>query len=132
MKNHLMHYHSDLASFGLSGKRCANNVLTASPSEVLLSDNLRHLDLMSPTAGPPITNDINNQNIYLLGKLPSIKPQLVERIKENPSCCKLGNYMNLSCINVQCLITKDHYFLDLPSTRTISAVLPPSSETGRT
>lgn len=47
-------YHSDLAADGSRGNRCPSNLRTAKASKVLSSDNLKHLDLMSPTAGPPI------------------------------------------------------------------------------
>lgn len=46
-------YHSDFAVFASCGNRYPSNVLTARASKVLSSDNLKHLDLMSPTAGPP-------------------------------------------------------------------------------
>lgn len=48
-----MSYHSDLAVLASCGNRYPSNVLTARASKVLSSDNLKHLDLMSPTAGPP-------------------------------------------------------------------------------
>lgn len=52
-------YHSDLACCTSSGKRWPSNLRTASASAVLWSDNLKHLDRMSPTAGPPTALQIN-------------------------------------------------------------------------
>lgn len=51
-------YHSNLAFAGSRGKRWPSNLLTANASDVLSSDSLKHLDLMSPTAGPPVRSRI--------------------------------------------------------------------------
>lgn len=95
----LEYYHSDLAWRASSGKRWPSNLRTATASEVLLSANLKHLDRISPTAGPPNTQSgpVRNNNR---------RSRRIEFEKYD------WNYV--------------------PRTRTISAVLPPSSETGRT
>lgn len=105
-----LNYHSDLATCGSSGRRWPSKLRTARASAVLWSDNLKHLDLMSPTAGPPKKSTNFDRKLAMrisIKQSSSLKRGDQNQEKEKPS-------------------------KTLPSTRTISAVLPPSSETGRT
>lgn len=81
------HYHSDLACCGLIGKRWPSNLRTARASEVLSSANLKHLDRMSPTAGPPKEKEYTRWT-YWISHTPK---KTLFHTKGSPRTCKSNN-----------------------------------------